>query len=170
MKQTCILFAGPVGSGKSPITNYLSYKLNLPVFNNDIIRTEVKEDLLKFDNEEYEKRRTKRLKEIIDLKLSFIYDASIDRRWKAFRPQVIDSGYQYIIVSLDFSKEKLVEIYKAKGYAELDSLDRTFADHQLFLSEFKNDISVSISDYEFEKRLEVALNGVSSLLERKLQV
>lgn len=54
MKQICILFAGPIGSGKSPIANYLSYKLNLPIFNNDTIRTEVREDLLKMDVEEYQ--------------------------------------------------------------------------------------------------------------------
>lgn len=58
----CILFAGAIGSGKSPIANYLSYKFNLPVFNNDIIRTEVKEDLLRMDEEEYERRRSQRKK------------------------------------------------------------------------------------------------------------
>ncbi len=40
-----ILFAGAVGSGKTPISNYLSYKLNLPIYNNDAIRSEVIEDL-----------------------------------------------------------------------------------------------------------------------------
>jgi len=36
-----ILFAGAVGSSKSPIANYLSPKLNIPIFNNDAIRFEV---------------------------------------------------------------------------------------------------------------------------------
>jgi len=40
----CLTFAGAAGSSKTPISNYLSTKLLLPVFNNDAIRTEVIED------------------------------------------------------------------------------------------------------------------------------
>jgi cytidylate kinase len=51
-KKICITFAGAVGSSKTPISNYLSSRLNLPIFNNDTIRSEVIEDLGVFDNKE----------------------------------------------------------------------------------------------------------------------
>lgn len=60
-KKICITFAGAVGSSKTPISNYLSTKLNLPIFNNDAIRSEVIEDLGIFDSEEHLKRRNARL-------------------------------------------------------------------------------------------------------------
>jgi adenylylsulfate kinase-like enzyme len=64
-KKVCIIFAGAVGSSKTPISNYLSIKLNLPIFNNDAIRSEVIEDLGFFDSNEHIKRRNSRLEEII---------------------------------------------------------------------------------------------------------
>lgn len=157
MKQICILFAGPIGSGKSPIANYLSYKLNLPIFNNDTIRTEVREDLLKMDVEEYQKRRDKRISEILHSGLSFIYDASIDRVWKEYKQTILDQGYVPFVVSLDFSREKLIEIYKAKEYTAFADLDRTFKDHQLFLKEYHKDISIRLEDKDFNDRLETVL-------------
>ena len=39
-KKFCITFAGAVGGSKTPIANFLSTKLNLPVFNNDAIRSQ----------------------------------------------------------------------------------------------------------------------------------
>ena len=44
MQKICITFAGCVGSSKTPISNYLSTKLNLPIFNNDAIRSEIIEN------------------------------------------------------------------------------------------------------------------------------
>lgn len=84
-KPLCIAFAGVVGSSKTPIANYLSCKLNLPVFNNDAIRSGVIEDLGMLDTKVYEKRRDERLKEIIKNKISFICDASIDRSFRSWK-------------------------------------------------------------------------------------
>lgn len=162
MNKVCILFAGPIGSGKSPIANYLSYKLNLPVFNNDLLRTEVREDLLRFDADEYVRRRTERLKEILDSGISFIYDASCDRRWATEKDVLIKHGYEARIISLDFSKGKLLEIWRAKDYTEFDALDRTFEDHQLFLRKFKNDVTVHLSDENFLTRLEDSFKAIKS--------
>lgn len=163
-QRYCILFAGAIGSGKSPIANYLSYKLNLPVFNNDIIRTEVKEDLLRMDEEEYERRRSQRAKEILEKGDSFIYDASIDRKWEKYKQALLDSGFNPIIVSLDFTKEKLIEIWKAKGYTEFNALDRTIEDHKLFLENHRIEVSVHLTDEVFLSRLESALTGVKETL------
>lgn len=160
----CVLFAGPIGSGKSPISNYLSFKLNLPVFNNDIIRTEVKEDLLVWDETEYLKRRNERIQELLKLGNSFIYDASIDRTWPDYKDLIKKSGFQTIIISLDFSKEKLTDIYKAKGYTAFEALDKTFTEHQHFLQDFEHDVDSHITDSEFAFRLEYSLQSILAVL------
>lgn len=76
-----ITFSGPIGSSRTSIAYYLSWKLNIPIFNNDSIRTEVIEDTGLLNIQEYEKRRDERLKEIVEKNISFIYDASVDREW-----------------------------------------------------------------------------------------
>ena len=82
MKKFFISYAGAIWCGKSPITNYISTKLWLPVFDTDAIRSEVVEDLMKFDEIEINKRIKERLNSVIEDWKSFIYDASIDRtRW-----------------------------------------------------------------------------------------
>jgi 2-phosphoglycerate kinase len=45
-KPYVVIFSGVPGSSKSIISNYLSYKFNLPILNNDQIRWEVCEDYL----------------------------------------------------------------------------------------------------------------------------
>jgi adenylylsulfate kinase-like enzyme len=72
MNKFCLTFAGVVGSSKTPITNYLSGQLNLPVLNNDAIRTEVLEDLGEFNFDEYIKRRNERAESILK-KISRLY-------------------------------------------------------------------------------------------------
>ncbi len=157
MTKYCILFASPIGAGKSPIANYLSCNLNLPVFNNDNIRTEVLEDLGHPDEEEFKKRRDVRLKKVIDSGISFIYDASIDRTWSTYREELLEKGYRVLIISIDLSKEKLVNLYKVNGYTAFEGLDRTYNDHQKFLKEYSRDVSVSIGDNEFNSRLDIVL-------------
>lgn len=80
-----VTFAGSPGSSKTPIATYLSGKFGLPIFNNDSIRTEVTEDLLKFNEEEFRQRSLKRLNDLFNQGDSFILDASIDREWKNYQ-------------------------------------------------------------------------------------
>ncbi len=57
MKQPiCITFAAPVGSSKTPISNYLSGKLNLPIYNNEAARSEIIEDKGFLDEKNFTKR------------------------------------------------------------------------------------------------------------------
>ena len=110
----CILFSGVIGVSKTPIAYYLSYKLNLPVFNNDAIRTEVIEDLTYFSQEAYEKRQNARLFDLIESKRNFIYDASIDRSWNSLLDRFKKSSYQTYVISLDLSKRFIERLYKNK--------------------------------------------------------
>ncbi|MFA6099544.1 MAG: hypothetical protein WC750_01540 [Patescibacteria group bacterium] len=157
----CITFAGPVGSSKTPIATYLSWNLGLPIFNNDAIRSEVSEDLGKFDVEVYTQRRQERGVTLINSGISFIKDSSVDRAWPFAKPKLLEKGYRCFIISLDLSKELMEKLHKAKGYNEsLERLDSMMADHENFLSQFKDDVGFSITDDNFGQRLELCLGAV----------
>ncbi len=167
-KKICITFAGAVGSSKTPISNYLSTKLSLPVFNNDAIRSEVIEDLGVLNAKEYLKRRNSRLKEIIEYGNSFIYDASIDREWKKFKGKLISSNYDFFIISIDLSKNFLIKLYKAKKYFEsLERIDELIQDHDNFLNKYSDEICLHITDKNFIKRIQISYKSVKQYLEQK---
>lgn len=164
-KKVCITFAGPVGSSKSPIAFYLSYNLDLPIFNNDTIRTEVTEDFLKFVETEYEQRKDKRAEEIIKKGISFIYDASVDRKWDTLQEYLVKYNYCWFIISMDINKGFLTKLYKAKGYEEsLARIDEVLEDHKSFLSKYSGQVGLSIDDYNFNTRLQDSLTSVENFL------
>lgn len=157
----CITFAGPVGSSKTPIATYLSWNLGLPVFSNDAIRSEVAEDLGKFDVEVYKQRQKERAMKLIESGISCILDASVDRSWPEVKPRLQAKGYKCFIISLDLSKELMEKLHKAKGYNEsLERLDSMMTDHKNFLSQYKDDVGFSITDGNFGQRLELCLEAV----------
>ena len=156
-KKICITFAGAVGSSKTPISNFLSTKINLPVFNNDAIRAEVIEDLGMFNLDEYTKRRNIRLKDILENGVSFICDASVDREWKESKKLLSAKGYQYFIISIDLSKDLLTQLYKTKKYYEsLERIDELMNDHSVFLSKSADDIGLRILDHDFKNRCQIS--------------
>lgn len=160
-EKMCILFAGAVGSSKTPIAMYLSGMLDLSIFNNDAIRTEVIEDLGRFDSEEHLKRRNERLQGVLGRGFSFIVDASIDREWGTLQEWLPKYGYSFFIISLDLSKEKLIQLYEAKGYTEsLQTIDRFIADHEAFLKQYGNVVGLRITDENFSRRLELSYQAV----------
>jgi|688.fasta_scaffold13346_8 hypothetical protein len=160
-KKFFITFAGAIGSSKTPIAHYLSIKFNLPIFNNDAIRSEVIEDIGFLNNEEYIKRRDLRLKEILDSGIPFIYDASIDRAWEDKKEYIIQSQYEAYIISLDLSKELLIKLYQAKKYNEsLLIIDTLIKDHNDFLEQYEDDINLHITDKDFINRINIAYYSV----------
>lgn len=162
----CITFAGVVGSSKTPIAHHLSWNLGLPVFNNDTLRTEVQEDLLRFEQDEYLRRRDERGRELINSGKSFIYDASIDREWKRLSKWLTEKNYKHFIISLDLSRGLLDKIYDAKGYTEGYRLDELIAQHQAFLEGYGDLVDLHITDKEFKERLNIALDAIKSWLEK----
>jgi len=160
-----VTFAGPPGSSKTPIANYLSEKFNLPIFNHDSIRTEVTEDLLKFDEEEFRKRSSNRLITLFNTKNSFIFDVSIDRRWKIYQDEILKSGYKVFVISMDLSRNYLIKLYEAKRYLEsLKNIDKFILDHQKYLSEYSSMVNLSIKDNNFKKRLTLSEQTLTSWL------
>jgi len=169
-QPTCVCFSGVPGSSKTPIANYLGMIFGFPRFENDAIRSEVKEDLLKDINDfdakkEFETRLEFRLKNIISLKKDFIMDASIDRKWENLKKYLQDNGYVYFLIDITLSKEKLINLYKIKGYSEsLSFLDTSIQEHEIFLSKFKPDIGVQITDATFSDRLQISRKFLQDFL------
>lgn len=159
----CITFAGVIGSSKTPIAHHLSWNLGLPVFCNDTLRTEVKEDRLEFDQVEYRRRRDERCKQLISRGRSFIYDASVDREWTGLNDWLQEKNYRHFIISLDLSRELLDKIYESKGY-EGHHLEQLLSQHQNFIANHGDQIGLHITDQGFEERLNVSLLAVKSWL------
>lgn len=152
-----VIFAGPVGSSKSPIASFLSYSFNLPIFRTDDIRSEVNENFLHPDEEEFQKRRKERLHELILKGGSFILDASMDREWKNYKDLIAREGYRVFTISMDLSKDFLLKLLETKGYNEsLKNIDRLLDEHNEFLSEYKEIVNLQITDESFKDRLELS--------------
>jgi hypothetical protein len=166
-KKFFITFAGAMGSSKTPIAHYLSIKLNLPIFNNDAIRSEVIEDIGFLDQDEYIKRLDLRLKEIAGSGIPFIYDASIDRVWQDKKEYIIQAQYEPYIISLDLSKELLTKLYQAKKYNDsLLLIDTFIQDHNDFLEQYADDINLHITDKDFINRINIAYTHVKEYIEK----
>lgn len=161
-QKRCITFAGAAGSSKTPIANYLSSRLPLPVFNTDAIRTEVTEDLGHLNTTVYDQRRQDRLDVLLTSDSSFIYDTSIDRRWLELQQQLKDYGYRYFVISLDLSLALLGRLYAAKGYTQ--DFAAYHRQHEQFLVEYGDVARVHITDDSFPDRLEIAYQATRSWL------
>ncbi len=164
-KPVCITFAGVVGSSKTPIATYLSWNLGLPICSNDAVRSEVVEDLLHFDEDEYQQRKNARMRSLMESKKSFLCDVSVDRRWKELREQLNKNGYSWFLISLDLSKELVEKLYAAKEYAvSSKTLDQLLDDHEQFLAKHDADIALHITDETFLQRLSLSLEKVKNWL------
>ncbi|MDO8507643.1 MAG: hypothetical protein Q7S53_03670 [bacterium] len=170
-KPICILTAGPPGASKTPVAYYLSWNLGLGMFSTDAIRLEVLEDILENDleNEQINQRIDERLEKLINSKRSFIYDASIDRKWPKIKKQLEDNGYRYFIISFDLNPELLEKMAKAKRYGSGQELvDRWYNDHQNFLEEYGQEVALSIKNNNFSNRLDISLKAVEKFLKESL--
>ena len=78
------------------------------VRNSDAIRSEVVEDLMKFDEIEINKRIKERLNSVIEDWKSFIYDASIDRTRWILKKILIKNNYKFFIISIDLDRDTLL--------------------------------------------------------------
>jgi hypothetical protein len=152
-----ICLAGAIGSSKTTISNYLSTKLNLPVFNNDALRAEVTTDLGRFDAKEHRRRRDERVREILSRGISFILDASIDRSWKQYYEELKKNGYHWLVISLDLSRSLLEKLYQNKNYSLSPAeIDKNLKEHEKFLAEFGDQVALHITDDDFPDRLRLS--------------
>lgn len=160
----CITFAAPPGTSKTQIAYYLSWNLDLPIFSNDSIRFEMKDDLGELNKEGYEKRRNNRVDRILTMKRSFIYDSSQDREWKRLKVKLENAGFKWFVISLDFSKSFITERYKAKDISWNEYMDQWIQEHKEFLDKFGKDVGLHITEKDFVDRLEVSCKAVKNFI------
>ena len=164
-KPICITFAGAIGSSKTPIANYLSHTIGLPIYNNDAVRTEIIEDLGYLDNDILVHKRDEAILNILKNRRTFICDTSQDRVWKDFKSELLKNDYDWFIISLNVSKDKLTELYSVKGYTEsLLKIDQTLLEHETFLHTYQNDIGLHINDTNFNNRIQLSYSAVTRFL------
>jgi predicted kinase len=160
-----ITFAGMVGTGKSTLAHHLSWNLKLPIFSTDSVRSQVAQDLGRFDPNEYLLRRDQSLTQLIRAKTNFILDASVDREWQHYHQQLAQSGYRAFIISLDYNPKKIRELYQAGHYTNgLDNFDKYHTDHQQFLAAFSTVVNLSLTNADFPQRLPITLKACQQWL------
>lgn len=175
MKPYAVVFAGVPGSSKTIISNYLSGKFGLPVFNNDQLRNEVKEDMLA-DNinipavlAEFERRQTQRRLEVLATGRPIIFDGSVDRRWEETKTQLQDAGYDWFMIELGLSKEFLVRLLNSTGRSKFveTQLDNYLQHHQEFAAKYDEDITLKITDDTFKDRLRVSAEALEVFIAKR---
>ena len=177
-KPYAVVFAGVPGSSKTIIAYYLSGKFGLPMFSNDQLRYEVKEDMLvdglvlkedllaKGINQplalaEFERRLTSRMEELIATGRPLIIDGSVDRRWPERKNQLIKHGYDWFMINMELSRGFLEHLFSATGRANfIPQLDKYFADHQAFFKKYGGEVAVEINDFNFSNRTIVATKAL----------
>lgn len=168
-----ILFAGVPGAGKTPIAYYLSWNLRLPILNNDAVRSEVIENVGRFDEEKFRSTTGERLSKVLSTSMNFIDDASIDRWYSSATSasqKFQDNGYKLLVISLDLSLKKIQELWAAKNYGFTEDwpekLNQWFDDHSHFLEHHdeRRGGGVHIDDDNYLSRLDIALAAAREFL------
>jgi len=170
-----ILFAGCPESGKTPIAYWLSQNLGLAIWSNDAVRTEVSEDYGWFLSSEdgrarYFSLRDERCGKLLESGKDFVLDASVDRTWTEKKKLLEQHGYEWLIISLDLSQEKLEHLYVETRYdaglgegwtAQLKSW---IEDHAKFLEKHGAEVGLHIDDDNFRDRLRLSLEKVEEFV------
>jgi predicted kinase len=174
MKQPyAVVFSGLPGTSKSIIAFYLSGTFGLPMFNNDQLRFEVKEDLLA-DNinrpdalAEFEKRLTERVDKILSTKRPVILDGSVDRRWEERKAQLDKHGYKHFLINMELSPQFIENLWIKTGRRELIDkyLYPYIADHQNFLEHWHKEINVEINDDNFKDRNQLSALALQNFID-----
>lgn len=165
MKTLCICFAGVPGCDKSSVAYRLSWELGMPIFSNDAIRKEIKiEHEGELDIPAYDERRKEYMDSLFSQHRSFIYDASVDRRWEEFKQEAGKNGYDWLLISFDLSPDFVRELGKssASTIAE-EHMINYHKHHQKFLEQFGSDATLRITDDIFSRRFELALEVTKEL-------
>jgi hypothetical protein len=172
-KPYAVVFAGVPGSSKTIVANYLSIKFNLPVFNNDQLRFEIKEDLL-VDNinipealAEFEKRYKERYLELLATGNPAIVDGSVDRSWVKHKKRLKKAGYIWYMINMELSKEFLEKLFNSTGRSKfLTRLPGYLEQHRRFMQKYSDDVNLQITDDKFKDRLKLASEGLQKFINK----
>ncbi|HPW47844.1 hypothetical protein KBB76_02900 [Candidatus Saccharibacteria bacterium] len=162
-----VTFAGVPGSSKSIVANHLSFNFGLPIVNKDQLRHEVKENLMlsNINNPKALSRFEELSKtvhnQVFSTGISIILDRSVDRKWGILKQDLIKYGYEWFLISFDYSSEFMSKLYIATNrqwaVAQLDAYDKQ---HQDFLKNYSRDVNLHLEDADFTNRVKICVNAV----------
>jgi predicted kinase len=171
----CITFAGVPGSSKSIVAHYLSETFGLPIFSNDNLRFEVREDMLAEDINvpevlrEFDKRRAERRERLFAARQSFILDASVDRSWAEMRQRLEAVGYRWFVIDMELSEAFLTRLYtKTDRPKAVEQLPMYLEQHQTFMATHGDAVGLQITDELFPERCARAANAVAAFIGDKV--
>ena len=105
---------------------------------------------------------------IVTTKVPFLYGGA-EFLADSLCSKLSEYGYDWFIINMDLSKEKLVELYTRKNYNDsLPRLDQMIAEHNKFLQEYGEDINISIKDNDFRDRLKLSYSAVSDFIGQRI--
>jgi len=165
MKPHVIFFAGATAAGKSDMAYYLSEQLGWPIFSTDAVRRDAKvsKDVVDIHDalEEFELARDKRIQAMFKGHKSFIVDASVDRKWPDYKKSAQDSGYNWILISFDLPKDRILKNKAMFDHIEPDEMfEQWIADHQKFLNEHSEEAQLHITHDNYSQRNDLAVDLV----------
>lgn len=107
-KPFVVLFGGVPGTSKSIIAHHLSCTYHLPIYANDTLRFEIREDMM-IDNNldpelvvEFEKRNQQRRQTMLSGKKPIIFDNSVDRSWAKQKRELTNAGYNWYLIKWNY--------------------------------------------------------------------
>jgi hypothetical protein len=170
-KPFVILYGGIPGTSKSIISHHLSCVFNLPIYANDTLRFEIREDLMIDDNSapeviaEFEKRNYERRQRILSGEKSVIFDNSVDRCWAEQKKDLIDAGYTWYMINMELSQAYLIELFSSTGRIKfVDRINHYLKEHKEFTSQYGDDIDLNITDSTFRDRLLLSEAGLREFI------
>ena len=162
-----VTFAGVPGSSKSIVDKQLTLNCGLPIVNKDQLRHEVKENLMlsNINNPKALSRFEELSKtvhnQVFSTGISIILDRSVDRKWGILKQDLIKYGYEWFLISFDYSSEFMSKLYIATNrqwaVAQLDAYDKQ---HQDFLKNYSRDVNLHLEDADFTNRVKICVNAV----------
>jgi hypothetical protein len=146
-----ILFAGVPDVGRLAAVNYISIRLNLPVFSNDALRyeTRLQNRQLQLDVPKFDTLRDERFGWVLKNHKSFIYDAGIDRRWPELKPELEKNGYSWKIISFNLSDELAQKLWReVSGNQPNEDEPNWLRQHADFVKKHGFEVDLKITDSE----------------------
>ena len=156
-KPICITFSWTIWSGKSTISNYLSTKLNLPIFSNDSLRSEVFQDYWETNKTVHLELRNKRMEEVLKSGNSFIWDFSIDREWKDYKQLLSNYNYRFFLICIHSDSTSTTE-------QKWPSSLKNFNEHELFLNTYTSDLNLHITQENFKDRMNICYEWIEKII------
>jgi hypothetical protein len=150
------------------VAQFLACELSWPLFANDVVRNEVREDQLQpeLDQQEYTDRMVTRVKSLARKNQNFVYDASSDRHWDKLLQNFEPDQYRFAVISFDLSGTFYRELLQAKNYNLSEAqITGYITDHEIFLQRTDVPIIHQITDINFGQRLTNSLQAVQHFLD-----